>query len=552
MPALAHRLIRRTHGARSQETNGQSWGGSVPKTLILAKASAFPVTDKGNATTQTGLCQRLKQQLKLHGVNTPDSRHAQEGYVQIDAREIILIRKRNTTLPAGRGLTFWTQWLAAISTLILLLCALATMKTGEVEAHYRILAAFILLGSVPSYSMMQVYHKHHGYLVGLGRLLAGWLVLLSGLTVVAFITKTSELFSREVIISLALGGFALQACLYVPLHNLSRRYQQKLQAARTSLIIGTGDLAQELADKLVRNRNEPLVGLVAADDQPSPSNGLYPVIGSLAHLRDLIATHQIRRLYIALPLTEAEQIEGLYIDLLDSSVDVIWTPDLQSLILLNHSVSDIEGLPAIHLNESPLTSYPTAAASKAIMDRTVALFAIILLSPVLLATAIAVKCSSPGPILFKQKRHGWNGKIIEVWKFRSMRMHDDQEVKQASRDDPRVTRVGQFIRRTSLDELPQLFNALQGRMSLVGPRPHAVAHNDYYTGKIDAYMARHRIKPGITGLAQISGYRGETETIDKMEKRVELDLAYINNWTLWLDIKILIKTPFTLLSKNIY
>ncbi len=524
----------------------------MPKTLILAKASAFPVTDKGNATTQTGLCQWLKQQPKLHGVNTPDSRHAQEGYVQIDARDIILIRKRNTTLPAGRGLTFWTQWLAAICALILLLCALATMKTGEVEAHYRILSAFILLGSVPAYSMMQVYHKHHGYLVGLGRLLAGWLVLLSGLTVVAFITKTSALFSREVIISLALGGFALQACLYVPLHNLSRRYQQKLQAARTSLIIGTGDLAQELADKLVRNRNEPLVGLVAADDQPSPSNGLYPVIGSLAHLRDLIATHQIRRLYIALPLTEAEQIEGLYIDLLDSSVDVIWTPDLQSLILLNHSVSDIEGLPAIHLNESPLTSYPTAAASKAIMDRTVALIAIILLSPVLLATAIAVKCSSPGPILFKQKRHGWNGKIIKVWKFRSMRMHDDKEVKQASRDDPRVTRVGQFIRRTSLDELPQLFNALQGRMSLVGPRPHAVAHNDYYTGKIDAYMARHRIKPGITGLAQISGYRGETETIDKMEKRVELDLAYINNWSLWLDIKILIKTPLTLLSKNIY
>ena len=291
---------------------------------------------------------------------------------------------------------------------------------------------------------------------------------------------------------------------------------------------------------------------MAADDLPLPSDSLYPILGSLAHLRDLIATHRIRRLYIALPLTEAEKIEELYIDLLDSSVDVIWIPDLRSLILLNHSVSEIEGLPAIHLNESPLTSYPTAALSKALLDRTVALIAIILLSPVLLATALAVKMSSPGPVLFKQKRHGWNGKIIKVWKFRSMRMHDDQEVKQASREDPRITRVGQFIRRTSIDELPQLFNALQGRMSLVGPRPHAVAHNDYYTGKIDAYMARHRIKPGITGLAQISGYRGETETIDKMEKRVELDLAYINNWSLWLDIKILIKTPFTLLSKDIY
>jgi putative colanic acid biosysnthesis UDP-glucose lipid carrier transferase len=170
----------------------------------------------------------------------------------------------------------------------------------------------------------------------------------------------------------------------------------------------------------------------------------------------------------------------------------------------------------------------------------------------LLATALAVKLSSPGPVLFKQKRHGWNGKVIKVWKFRSMRVHADAQVKQASRQDPRITRVGAFIRRTSIDELPQLFNVLQGHMSLVGPRPHAVAHNDYYTGKIDAYMARHRIKPGITGLAQISGARGETETLDKMEKRVELDLAYINNWSIWLDIKILIKTPFTLLSKDIY
>jgi len=133
-----------------------------------------------------------------------------------------------------------------------------------------------------------------------------------------------------------------------------------------------------------------------------------------------------------------------------------------------------------------------------------------------------------------------------------MRVHEDGEVKQATREDPRITPVGRFIRRTSIDELPQLFNVLQGRMSLVGPRPHAVAHNDYYTGKIDAYMARHRIKPGITGLAQVSGYRGETETLDKMEKRVELDLTYINNWSLWLDIKILVKTPFTLLGKDIY
>lgn len=463
-----------------------------------------------------------------------------------------LTGRRDSSTLAVRGLTFWTQWLAAISGVILLLCTLAVMKTGELASHYRVLAAFTLLCSVPAYSLMRVYHSQHGYLVGISRLLAGWLLLLAGLAVVAFVTKTGELFSREVSIMWALMGFALQVCLYVPLHCAARHYHQQRQSRCASLIIGTGDLAQHLADRLVRHKHEPMLGLVATDDQPQREDGLYPIIGNMAHLRSLIASHRIQRLYIALPLTEAEQIESLYIDLLDANVDVIWIPDLRSMMLLNHSMSKIEGFSAIHLNESPMTAYPAGAFSKALLDRSAAVLAVVALAPLLLATALAVKWTSPGPVLFKQKRHGWNGNVINVWKFRSMRQHDSTHVKQASREDPRITRVGAFIRRTSIDELPQLFNVLQGHMSLVGPRPHAIEHNNYYTGKINAYMARHRIKPGITGLAQISGARGETDTIDKMERRVELDLVYINNWSLWLDIKILIKTPFSLLSKDIY
>ncbi len=453
---------------------------------------------------------------------------------------------------AGRGLTFWLQWFTAGVLLTLLLLTLASIKTGSIDPQYRILAIFALLGSVPVYSLFRVYYKQHGYLIGLARLLGAWLVLLAGLTALAFVTKTSELYSREVILIWAALGFALQTLTFVPLHMLARRYYLEQQARRTSLIIGTGALAQDLADKLVRQRNEPMLGLVSADDQPQPSDGLYPIIGNLAHLRELIVTHRVRCLYLALPLASAEQIEGLYIDLLDANVDVIWMPDLNSMMLLNHSVSEIGGLPAIHLNESPLTAHPTAAMTKAMMDRSLALLGILLLSPLLVGVALAVKLSSPGPVLFKQQRHGWNGKVIKVWKFRSMRLHQDAAIKQATRNDPRITAIGRFIRRTSIDELPQLFNVLQGRMSLVGPRPHAVAHNDYYTGKIAAYMARHRIKPGITGLAQVSGLRGETDTLDKMEKRVEYDIAYINNWSLWLDLKILIKTPFTLLGKDIY
>ncbi|CAN7400255.1 undecaprenyl-phosphate glucose phosphotransferase [Pseudomonas sp. LjRoot71] len=462
-----------------------------------------------------------------------------------------MIGKR-ASLAEGRGLTFWVHWLAAFSLLTLLLCTLTLVKTGDIETHYRVLVLFSLFVSVPIYSLMRVYYKQQGYLAGLGRLLAGWLILLSALLVGAFVTKTSELFSREVILVWGVSGYVLQACLYVPLQHLFKLYHNKLQAESNTLIIGTGELAQELAEKLIERSSEPLIGLVAASDKPATESSRFPIIGNIAHLRDLIASHQIRRLYIALPLTEAEQIEGLYVDLLDASVDVVWLPDLRSMMLLNHSVREIEGMPAIYLNESPLTAYPTAAMTKAVLDRSLALLAILALSPLLLGTAIAVKLSSPGPVLFKQQRHGWNGMLIKVWKFRSMRLHDDGDVKQATREDPRITAVGRFIRRTSIDELPQLFNVLQGRMSLVGPRPHAVAHNDYYTGKIDAYMARHRIKPGITGLAQVSGYRGETETLDKMAKRVELDLTYINNWSLWLDIKILVKTPFTLLGKDIY
>lgn len=456
---------------------------------------------------------------------------------------------RNTTL---KGLTFWGQWIAGQGLVVTLLLILVYYQTGTVEFYYRVCATLTVLASVPAYSWCGVYAKKDNYLEGLIRLLMGWAMTLAALAVVAFLCKANELFSRQIILVWAVCGYVGQALLYVPLHAFSRYYQRSLQIERRTLIVGTGELAQGLANKLRLIEHFPLVGLVSTQPSPQLAPGMPPIIGPQEQLLELIKQHDIRRLYITLSLCEAAQIEAMYVDLLDANVDVVWVPDLNSLTLLNHSVSDVDGLPAIHLNESPLTSQPTAALSKSLLDKTVALIAIIVLSPLLLAIGLAVKLTSPGPVFFKQDRHGWNGKVIQVWKFRSMRVHDDHEVKQAQRNDSRITAVGRFIRRTSLDELPQLFNVLQGHMALVGPRPHAVAHNNYYSGKILAYMARHRIKPGITGLAQINGCRGETDTIDKMQKRVEIDLKYINNWSLWLDIKILLKTPFTLLSKDIY
>jgi putative colanic acid biosynthesis UDP-glucose lipid carrier transferase len=195
----------------------------------------------------------------------------------------------------------------------------------------------------------------------------------------------------------------------------------------------------------------------------------------------------------------------------------------------------------------------SSAFLKSISDVLVASTALILLSPVMLMTAALVKFTSPGPILFKQMRHGWDGKLIQVWKFRSMRVHEEGAViTQASKGDDRITPVGRFIRRSSIDELPQLFNVLAGTMSIVGPRPHAIQHNEFYSGRIRAYMSRHRVKPGLTGLAQVNGFRGETQTLESMADRVQYDLAYINNWSIWLDFKIMLRTVFVLTGKDVY
>ncbi|WP_448124924.1 undecaprenyl-phosphate glucose phosphotransferase [Pseudomonas veronii] len=450
-----------------------------------------------------------------------------------------------------KGLTFWGQWTLASSLVVTLLFALVISKTGQLEYPYRVLAAFSILASIPAYMLCDVYSKKDDYAVGLGRLFMGWLLTLLILVAVGIACNANALFPVEILLLWAAISYAVLALCYIPIHSLSRYYHGQLHERHKSLIVGTGKLAADLAKTLSRQKRSPLVGLVGATATAAPGVQSQ-ILGELPDLPQLIRQHGIRRLYITHSLQEATHIEALYINLLEISVDVIWVPDLNNMLLLNHCVAEVDGLPAIFLNESPLTSRPTAALSKSLLDKSVALLALILLSPLLLLFAVLIKLTSPGPVIFKQDRHGWNGQVIKVWKFRSMRVHDDHEVRQASRHDSRITPVGRFMRRTSIDELPQLFNVLQGHMALVGPRPHAVAHNDYYSGKIHAYMARHRIKPGITGLAQINGCRGETETLEKMQKRVDIDLRYINTWSLWLDIKILLKTPFTLLSKDIY
>jgi len=457
-----------------------------------------------------------------------------------------------------RGLTFWGQWLCATTLSSLTVCFLVFNQFGQISAEYRVLMLLGVLGSVPIYSLLHVYHKRYGYGLGLLRLLAGWSVLMGALYVVLLVFLGYADLDWGLLAKVAMLGFLAQGCTYLPLRYLMYLHSRWLRFERTAVIIGTCPLAYSLAMQLLHR--VPVLGLVSVEDgtdtdahtDTEQAIGQLPVLCALPGLRDLVLRDKVRRVYIALPLNRAAQIEAIYLDLLDLNVDVVWVPDFSSMMLLNQSVSQIEQFPAIYLNETPLSSHPASALGKEIFDRSLALIALIILSPVMLAAAIAVKLSSPGPVFFRQPRHGCNGLVILVWKFRSMRQHDDTGVTQATLGDPRITRVGAFLRRSSMDELPQLINVLRGEMAMVGPRPHAVAHNQYYGDKILAYMARHRIKPGITGLAQISGFRGETETLEKMQQRIEKDLDYINHWSLWLDIKILVRTPFTLFSRNTY
>ena len=261
---------------------------------------------------------------------------------------------------------------------------------------------------------------------------------------------------------------------------------------------------------------------------------------------------KIDKIYIAMNMQEEAKIKKIVQQLTDTTCSVLLIPDIFTFNILQARTEEINGVPVVPLFDTPLSGINMIF--KRLEDVIVSTVILILISPVLLIISVAVKFSSPGPVLFRQLRYGMDGKPIRVWKFRSMRvMENDKNVVQATKNDIRVTKVGKFLRSTSLDELPQFFNVLCGQMSVVGPRPHAVAHNEQYRALIQGYMLRHKVKPGITGLAQINGWRGETDTLEKMEKRIEYDLLYIRGWSIWLDLKIIFLTVFKgFINKSAY
>ncbi|XOV86668.1 MAG: undecaprenyl-phosphate glucose phosphotransferase [Pseudomonadota bacterium] len=453
-----------------------------------------------------------------------------------------------------RSAKIWIQMILDHAVVQSLLVYHTFMRAEDIvfPVEYRVLAVITFLLMTFIYNWLGVYKHESTRSDYLAALMQGWGTLIVLLAIFGFVTKTSEAFSREVILLWSLTGFVGQCIVYF----LTQRLLPKsIAEVVPTLIVGGGELGRHIATHLNRNEWIPdqVVGFIDDDPQADAWEPLgLPCLGGVNDLEALIAEKGIRRVYITLPMELSGQVKPIASQIVAANVDVIWAPDIFGVSLLNHRVSEIAGVPLISLSQTPLVG--GQAIAKTLMDKILASIALVLLSPLMILTAIAVKLSSPGPILFKQKRHGWDGRILEIYKFRSMVVHEETsgQVTQAKKGDQRITPVGRFIRRTSIDELPQLFNVLGGSMSLVGPRPHAIAHNEMYKEQIHSYMLRHRIKPGLTGLAQVNGFRGETDTLDKMESRVNYDLAYINNWSIWLDIEILFRTVFVLLGKNAY
>jgi putative colanic acid biosynthesis UDP-glucose lipid carrier transferase len=322
---------------------------------------------------------------------------------------------------------------------------------------------------------------------------------------------------------------------------------------RSFVIAGGGELGQKLFDKIATNQSLGLKFQGYYDDyKKGKGTGDFECKGDLERLVEDCKKGKMDRVYITLPMRAEKRIKWLMNELADTTASVYLVPDIFMFELLHARSDVIAGIPTISIYDSPLDG--SNAIVKRIEDLLLSSIILLLISPILVVISIAVKVTSRGPVIFKQIRYGIDGRSIEVWKFRSMTvMENDTNITQAKKNDTRLTPIGGFIRSSSLDELPQFFNVIQGRMSIVGPRPHAVVHNEEYRLIINGYMLRHKVKPGITGWAQVNGWRGETDTLEKMEKRIEFDLEYIRNWSLGLDLKIVLSTVFKgFFDKNAY
>jgi putative colanic acid biosynthesis UDP-glucose lipid carrier transferase len=371
-----------------------------------------------------------------------------------------------------------------------------------------------------------------------------WAMLLGILILCGYATSSLQFFDRSTLMNWSVATPFMQWAAVAVGQEVIKRRMADPTARRSAVIVGAGPVGVKVGRALAMGPDAGIDVLGYFDDRTDERvhhEGMAQRLGGLADVARYVSDNGVRDVYITLPLGSQPRILELLESVQGTTASLYFVPDVFGISIIQGRLQDVNGVPVVGILETPFTG--TNDLVKRISDIVIASIVLVLISPILLAVAIGVKLSSPGPVIFRQRRNGLDGEEIIVYKFRSMSTQDNGPVvKQATKNDPRITKFGAFIRRTSLDELPQFINVLQGRMSIVGPRPHAVAHNQMYRELIKAYMVRHKVKPGITGWAQVNGCRGETETVEKMQARVEYDLEYLRNWSLALDLQIIVRT----------
>jgi Undecaprenyl-phosphate glucose phosphotransferase len=392
------------------------------------------------------------------------------------------------------------------------------------------------------------------------RLVSAWAATFGVVALLGFLLKMSEDFSRFWFGMWFVAGLAILLLLRFILARVVRRWARNGRMERRAVIVGGGKAAEGLIRSIEQQPYNDIRICGIFDDRDNtrspPIVAGYPKLGTISELIEFARIARIDMLIVSLPISAELRVLSLLKKLWVLPVDIRLSAHSAQLRFRPRSYSFIGAVPMLDIADRPIDNWDSVA--KRIFDIVFSLIGIIVFSPIMLATAIAIKLDSKGPVLFKQKRHGFNNEIIDVYKFRSMytNMSDHAAKNVVTKNDPRVTRVGRIIRKTSIDELPQFFNSLLGSLSLVGPRPHAVtaqSQNKLWHEVVDGYFARHRVKPGVTGWAQINGWRGEIDNDDKIKMRTEFDLYYIENWSLWFDLKILVLTPIRLLNtENAY
>ena len=415
----------------------------------------------------------------------------------------------------------------------------AWVRFGDHAAQYlNVMHLQALLMVVFSF-LCEVYAPWRGRRISerMVKVAIAWALSFTALIAFMVMTKTTEQYSRIWLFTWVGLAIPMALAIRFALYRMLMQLRSRGRNIRHVLVIGDGRNFEAMRDYFSKDNGYGyrLRHIIEHENNEQ----------ALAELEQYLARNEaFDECWLCVPFSKNSILQPVIIALRHSTANIRYMPGMQDLPLLNHTITKIGDFYSLDISCSPMDSIN--AIIKRMSDIVIGSLILLLIAPAMVCVAIAVKLSSPGPVFFKQFRHGASGQQVKVYKFRSMKIHQEGEgkVTQATKGDPRVTRVGAFIRRTSLDELPQFINVLQGRMSIVGPRPHALAHNEHYKNLVESYMKRHKVKPGITGLAQVRGFRGETDTLDKMQRRVECDLEYINNWSLWLDIKIIFQTTF--------